>query len=79
MFEVKIGRGAGSHALWVENVGNDNVHWESFEKIPPQGGLQADMKATSEREGHTVDILTTGGHDGRSSNAGGVFLLLTPP
>ena len=66
-----------SLSLWV--IVYDVTHQECVRQIPPQGGLQADMKATSEREGHTVYILPTGGHDGRSRNAGGGDLHLPPP
>ena len=78
MFEVKIGRGAGSHALWVGNVGNDNVHWESFEKIPPQGGLQADGETTLERTGHYIGVSLAGGRDGRGGITEGGDLCLPP-
>ena len=32
-------------------MGDDTPHWEGFGRIPPQGGPQADGKATSDREG----------------------------
>ena len=30
------------HALQVGDMGHDNVHWESFGSIPPQGGPHSD-------------------------------------
>ena len=48
--------GSVVHASRVGYVGHDNVHWESFGWIPPQGGLQSDRGATLERTGRSMGL-----------------------
>ena len=40
--EDLCGGGSGGHDLRVGDEVDDSAHWEGFESIPPQGGLQAD-------------------------------------
>ena len=50
------GRGPGSPVLWVGDVGNDTTHWEGVERIPPQGGPQAEGTEILEGKGWEVGI-----------------------
>ena len=73
--DLLIGGSVG-HALRVGEVGHDTAHWESFGWIPPQGGLQADGEATSERTGRSMGLSPAGGRDGGGGIAGGGDLCL---
>ena len=57
----------------------DPPHWEVVGRIPPQGGPQADVEATSAREGWRVGIPPSGGCNGGGGAAGVVDLHLPPP
>ena len=60
-------------------MGDNATHWEGVGRIPPHGGPQSDREETLEKEGHGVDILPSGGCDGRSGTARGGDLRILPP
>ena len=60
-------------------MGHDPTHREGVGRIPPQGGPQADMEDTLDREGRRVDIPPAGRCDGGGGPAGGGDLCLLPP
>ena len=60
-------------------MGDDAVHRGVLGRIPPQGGLQADREATSDRTVRSVDIHSAGVNDDRSGTSGGGELCLLPP
>ena len=64
--------------MWVGDVGGELPHWEGVERIPPQGGRQADGKATLAREGLLVGISPSVGRNGGGGTAGGGDLRLPP-
>ena len=72
--------GAGSVVPVVQagDVVYDTAHREGVGRIPPQGGPQADIEPTLEREGWSVGIPPDGGRDGGSGTAGGGYILLPP-
>ena len=62
------GSGPGGPAVWVGDMGDENLHWDGVGRIPPQGGPQADGTETSEGEGCEVVVSSTD----RSNVGGGV-------
>ena len=67
------------NVLHVRDMGDDPTHQEGVERIPPQGGLQADREATLERELWRVDIPPAVGRNVGGSTAGGGDLHLPLP
>ena len=45
---------AGSHVIWVGDMGYVPAHWQYLGCIPPHGGLQTDGEATTEKTGWDV-------------------------
>ena len=66
-----LGGGPVRDDIRVEDVGDDPVHRESFGRISPQGGPQADGEASLVGEEQCVDIPSAGGRDGWGGPAGG--------
>ena len=57
----------------------DNTYEEGVGRIPPQGGLKADVTATAEGPVQRLGLPTSGGCDGISGVAGDGDLRLRPP
>ena len=57
---------------------HDTAHWEGFGKIPPQGGPQADVKATPVSMERIMGISPSGGFDGGGGISGDGDLHLLP-
>ena len=74
-----LGGGSVGNVVWVRDVGDDAAHQEGVERIPPQGGLQADMTTTSERAGRWMDVSPAGGSDGGGGITVGGYLSLPQP
>ena len=60
-------------------MGDETMHWEGFGDIPPQGGLQADRKATTEESWWEISASPSGRGDGLGGVTGGGDLRLLPP
>ena len=73
-----LGGGSVGPLVRVRDVGDDAAHREGAGNIPPQGGPQGDMEATSERKVRIVDIHPAGGRDGGIWTAGGGDIRLLP-
>ena len=67
------------HYVWVGDVGDDTAHWEGLGWISPQGGLQADVTASSEGKGRELGVSHTGGSDGGGGVTRGGDLHLPSP
>ena len=65
--------------LWVGDVGDDPLNCDGVERIPINGGLQADGEETSTREGRRAGIPPAGRCDGGGETTGGGDLCLHIP
>ena len=77
--ENLCGGGSGGYVVWVRDMGANTENWEASGWIPPQGGPQADVMTTSEREGLWVGVYPSSGSDGRGRVIGCGNLSLLPP
>ena len=60
-------------------MGYDTAYWGGWGGIPPQGGLQDDRKATSDRMGWSMGLSPDVRHNDGGSIVGGGDLRLLPP
>ena len=70
---------AGSHVIWVGDMGYVPAHWQYLGCIPPHGGLQTDGEATTEKTGWDVCVTPDGGYDCGGGHAEGGDLCHPPP
>ena len=74
-----LGGGLVGHNLRFRYVCPDTPHWEGLGRILPQGVLQVDGEATSERKGSRMCLPPAGFRDGGGCISGGGDLRLPPP
>ena len=71
--------GAIGHDVWVRDMGPDAAHEEGVERIPPQGGPQADEVVNVERTGQRLGLPPAGGCNGGGRFTGGGDLNIPLP
>ena len=74
-----LGSSAIGPDVQIRDMGPDTAHEEGFGRIPPQGGLQADVAATKERLVRRMVLPSVVGWDGVGRFVGGGDLCLPLP